>query len=273
MAVYAIGDVQGCYDPLRRLLDKMQFDADNDTLWFTGDLVNRGPASLETLRFVRSLGAAAITVLGNHDLHLLAAHFGGIRRNGNRDTLDPVLAAKDCEELLDWLRHRPLMHQDQKLNTVMVHAGLSPHWTIKQSLRQARKLEALIQGKKAARLLSDMYAKPPRRWSVSLTRWQRRHYALAVFTRLRFIDKKGRLEMSQKGPPGTQVAGTVPWFEVPQARWEHQSRIVFGHWSTLGETRRPDVIALDSGCVWGGCLTAAILKKKKPPRYIQVNCP
>lgn len=272
MAIYAIGDVQGCYDSLRRLLDKIEFDERRDELWFTGDLVNRGPASLKTLRFVRSLGASAITVLGNHDLHLLAAHLTTVNRRSSKDTLDEVLRAKDCEELLHWLRQRPFIHGDERINTVMIHAGLAPDWSIAKHFKQAKKLEAILRSDEAAKLLKLMYGVTPRVWSAALSYWQRRQYALAVFTRLRYVDNKGRLEMSQKGAPGNHLPHTRPWFNAKHPRWEEQARIVFGHWSTLDRTRRDDVIALDGGCVWGGCLMAVRLSRKKAPKFTLVKC-
>lgn len=272
MPVYAIGDVQGCYGALRRLLDKLDFDEHRDQVWFTGDLVNRGPASLKTLRFVKQLGDSAVTVLGNHDMHLLAAYLTGNQRSNRDDTLDEVLEAKDCDELMHWLRHRPFMHHDKTINSVMVHAGLPPQWTVRKSARQARKLEKILQGGRAAKLLANMYTAVPRLPDTELSKWQRRQYALAVFTRMRYIHPKGRLEMTQKGVPGQQKAPFIPWFDAKRPRWQDQARIVFGHWSTLGRLHRDDVISLDGGCVWGGCLLAAQLTKKRKVKYTQVDC-
>lgn len=272
MTIFAIGDVQGCYDSLMKLLDKLDYDMQKDELWFAGDIVNRGPSSLKSLRFIKSLGNRAVTVLGNHDLHLLSAYFSPRLRQNNRDTLDQILRAKDCDELLDWLLHRPLMHYEKSINTAMVHAGLPPQWSIKNALRQAGKLERILQGDEAKKLFKRMYAEPPRKWSSLLTDWEKRQYALAVFTRIRYIYPKGALEMSQKGAPGSQKLSTIPWFDAKNARWQDQARIVFGHWSTLGDTQRNDVICLDGGCVWGGHLIAARLTSKTKVRYTKVNC-
>ena len=272
MTIYAIGDLQGCYDALMRLLDKLDYNQAQDELWFAGDIVNRGPSSLKTLRYVKSLGDGAITVLGNHDLHLLSAYYCPRMRNNVRDTLDQILQAKDCDELLDWLLHRPLMHMDKSINTVLVHAGLPPQWSIKKALRQADKLARILQGGQAKKLLKRMYSEPPRKWSTRLTDWEKRQYALAVLTRMRYIYPKGALEMSQKGAPGSQKSTTIPWFAAKNPQWQDQARIVFGHWSTLRDTQRSDVICLDGGCVWGGNLIAARLTSKTKVRYTKINC-
>lgn len=269
MAIYAIGDLQGCYDPFRRLLDKIRFDPAKDRLWLSGDLVNRGPKSLKTLRYVKSLGDAAITVLGNHDLHLLALGHDVRYSVSHFDSLWKVLGAQDAEELLDWLRRRPLAHYDEHINTLMVHAGLPPQWTIKKALRRAAEVEALLQGSKHEWVLKHMYGSRPRRWSGNLQGAGRIRFIINAFTRTRMIYEDGRLNFTHSGPPDKARKGLIPWFEAPNARWRG-TRIVFGHWSALGLLVRDNLIAIDTGCVWGRQLTAVKLTNK--PKIKDVPC-
>ncbi|HEX2140465.1 MAG TPA: symmetrical bis(5'-nucleosyl)-tetraphosphatase [Woeseiaceae bacterium] len=269
MSVYAIGDIQGCYDPLRRLLDRIEFDPDRDRLWFTGDLVNRGPQSLEVLRFVRGLGGAVTTVLGNHDLHLIAmAH--GVENGRDPDrSLQQVLEASDREELIDWLRARPLAHFDEKLNTLMVHAGVPLEWTVKKTVKRAAEVEAVLAGEARTDFLPKLYGNAPSRWSGELSGTKRLRYIVNALTRMRMVHKDGRLDFDHKGPPENARKGLVPWFDAQDARWRG-TRIVFGHWSALGLVVRPDLIGLDTGCVWNRELTAVRLNKR--PKVFQVDC-
>lgn len=261
MAVYAIGDVQGCLDELRQLLDRLHFDPAFDTLWFTGDLVNRGPASAATLRFVRELKDSAITVLGNHDLHLLAiaAGYGHPKR---QDTLDDVLSAPDCDELLGWLASRPLLHHDTHLGTTLVHAGIHPHWSLAQAQAYARELEAVLQGPEVSDYFAAMYGNHPERWHDDLIGIDRLRVITNVFTRMRYVDKTGGLNLDQKLGPNQTDSALMPWFEVPDRVMRGQ-KIIFGHWSTLGLFQNSDYICIDSGCLWGGRLTA--LRLDMPP--------
>ncbi len=271
MSVYAIGDVQGCYDDLRRLLDRIKFEPEKDKLWLAGDLVNRGPGSLETLRYVKGLGNRAICVLGNHDLHLLS--LGYCRTNRKKSpTLNPVLAAKDRDELLDWLRRRPLMHRSRKLKFSMIHAGLPPQWKISTALKLAKEVEQVLQGASFREFLTEMYGDQPRCWSDRLTDMQRLRFITNCFTRLRYCDPWGNLALKEKGIPGTQPAPYLPWFQIPK-RASRRERIVFGHWSTLGYHRSDNIWALDSGCVWGGSLTALKLRRAKAPKTYRIQCP
>ncbi len=258
MATYAIGDIQGCFDELQALLEKIRFDPARDRLWFTGDLVNRGPKSLEVLRFVRDLGDAAVTVLGNHDLHLLAVwrHTDKLKAS---DTLTSILEAEDGEALLHWLRRQPLLHDDEALGCVMVHAGLSPQWDLATARRCAREVEATLRGDEFEAFLEHMYGDNPNRWSEALTGWERLRYSVNCFTRLRYCSAAGELEFKSKGAPGSQQLRLLPWFEVPN-RPALGLDIVFGHWSTLGFYRGAGVRALDTGCLWGGTLTALRLE-------------
>ncbi len=269
MAVYAIGDLQGCYDPFRRLLDKIAFDPATDHIWLTGDLVNRGPKSLKTLRFVKSLGDEVKLVLGNHDLHLLAlANDIGVK-NDRFDSLWKILAADDCDELLDWLRCKPLAHYCPDLNTLMVHAGLPPQWTVKKTLKRAAEVEAALQQDNYHSFLKKMYGNTPDKWSGKLEGSDRLRFIVNCLTRVRMLDSKGRLDFSHNGPPDAARKGLLPWFDAANAKWAG-TRIVFGHWSALGLLVEDDLVSVDTGCVWGRQLTAVRLDKKSKVR--KVNC-
>ncbi len=257
MAVYAIGDVQGCYDELARLLDQLKPDTRTDELWFVGDLVNRGPKSLEVLRLVRSLGRAAVVTLGNHDLHLIAAAYGNEKRAAE-PTLQPILEAADRTELIDWLRRRPLVHYRPDLNTIMAHAGIPPGWDPLTAVKRAREVEALLHGPGIRELLRGMYGNKPDRWSAELTGAERLRVIINSFTRMRFVGADGRLDLEENDAPGTQPAGLLPWFDVPD-RAAQSVRIVFGHWASLGFLQRANLLGIDTGCVWGRTLTAVRL--------------
>ncbi len=269
MAQYAIGDLQGCYDPFRRLLDKISFDPAQDRLWLTGDLVNRGPQSRKTLRYVKSLGKSALTVLGNHDLHLLALA-NDIRFSDNRfDSLWKILGKEDCDELIDWLRFRPLAHYSKKLNTLMVHAGVPPKWSVKKTLARAAEVEAALQSDDYVSFLKEMYSNKPAQWSGKLDGNARLRYIVNALTRMRMLDQHGGLEFTFSGPPENAPDRLTPWFDVKTAKW-HGTRIVFGHWSALGLIVESGLIAVDTGCVWGRQLTAVRLNKE--PKVTKVKC-
>jgi len=254
MALYAIGDVQGCDHELGLLLDALQFSADRDRLWFVGDLVNRGPDSLGVLRRIRSLGDAASVTLGNHDLHLLAVAFGHARIRGD-DTLADILSAPDRDSLLEWLIARPLLHEDPALNVCMLHAGLAPQWDMSTARECAREVESALRSR-PQKLFERLYGDQPDRWDDDLEGEEHLRFIVNCFTRLRYVDADGRLMLRVKGSPKKSQSPTlIPWFEARDARW-HGSRIVFGHWSTLGFFHSADVTGLDTGCVWGGSLTA-----------------
>lgn len=268
MAVYAIGDIQGCYDPLARLLDELAFEPASDTLWLTGDLVNRGPKSLKTLRFVKSLGDSAVTVLGNHDLHLLALAAGQVDAGQRFASLDRVLDAPDCEELIDWLRLRPMAHYDASLGTLLVHAGTHPDWSVEQTLSLAAEVETALRDDNYRALLRKMYGNSPRQWSEQLTGKKRLRFIINCLTRMRMLTHKKRMNYAYTGPPFRARKDLLPWFRF-EPRAAQDTRIVFGHWSALGLIVLPSLISLDTGCVWGGQLTAVRLDKKSP-RVIQV---
>jgi len=273
VAVYAIGDVQGCYNELKQLLETIRYNSDEDRLWFTGDLVNRGPDSLDTLRLVRSFGDSAITVLGNHDLHLLAIAFSD-RKPGRKDTLKQVLEAPDRDELLDWLRSLPLMHTDQDLGFSLVHAGLHPDWSISKAQSLAREVEAVLRSNDHTAYYKHMYGDKPRNWSDKLSGWPRLRFITNTFTRLRYCTETGIPGLDVKGPPGTQPPNMHPWFEL-RHRASREQRILFGHWSTLPVSSNHaacNVYPLDTGCLWGGKLTALRIDAV-PLETTRISCP
>jgi bis(5'-nucleosyl)-tetraphosphatase (symmetrical) len=256
MPVYAIGDVQGCAAELDLLLERISFDARRDRLWFVGDLVNRGPRSLDALRRVKALGDAAVVVLGNHDLHLLALARGGAALRRGDSGLQEIIDAPDARELLDWLIARPLLHHDAALGWTLLHAGLPPQWTLATARSCAAEVERHLRGEFVGTLFEHMYGNEPDLWRDDLEGWARLRYAINAFTRLRVCDAEtGRLLLAFKGPPSTAPRGAVPWFRVPWRR-TLESRLVFGHWSALGYVNEPGALGLDTGCVWGGHLAA-----------------
>ena len=272
MAVYALGDIQGCYDQLRQMLDRIKFDPAADRLWLAGDLVNRGPHSLETLRFVKRLGKSAVAVLGNHDLHLLAVSQGNPKHKDKDHTLEGILRAKDRDELLDWLRRRPLIHHSAKLGYTLIHAGLPPQWDIATAIRLAGEVEKELRGKGFTKFCMEMYGNQPSTWSENLSGMNRLRFITNCFTRLRYCTTRGSLALKEKGPPGSQRSGCLPWFAMP-GRASRKDRILFGHWSTLGYWQGENCWALDSGCLWGGSLTALKLRSSKRPKVFQLDCP
>ena len=262
MTRYAIGDVQGCYEELRTLLAKLQFSADRDQLWFVGDLVNRGPQSAEVLRYVRSLGDNAVVVLGNHDLHLLAvAH--GCRKRKKSDTLEEVLDGKDRESLLEWLISRPLVHFDEPRRDLMVHAGLLPQWYAQTAVTLGREVEAALRANPIG-VFKYMYGDEPDRWSNDLEGTDRLRFAINVLTRLRVCTTDGIVDLKMKGKPEESGGTFQPWFDI-QHRLSRDVRVIFGHWSALGLVLKPGIVGLDTGCVWGGALTAFDLDAERPP--------
>lgn len=266
MATYAIGDLQGCLGPLQALLELIQFDHRRDRLWFVGDLVNRGPQSLDTLRFVRRLGDVATTVLGNHDLHLLIVAAGHVREHEG-DTLGEILAAPDCNELLDWLRGREMFHREGEY--ALVHAGLLPQWHVAQAGDLAAEVEAVLRGAGWRDYAAHMYGNVPESWDDRLRGWERLRVIVNAMTRLRICTAQGAMEFSHKGDPADLPAGYMPWFEVP-GRLSAGATVVCGHWSALGLRVTPNFLALDSGCLWGRQLSAVRLEDRKA---FQVPCP
>lgn len=271
MAVYVIGDVQGCLPELESVIEAIEFDPAHDRLWFVGDIVNRGPDSLRTLRFVRGLGEKAVCVLGNHDLHLLAAYYAGASLRAS-DTLKPILKADDRQELMEWLRFRPLIHFDIGLNFGMTHAGIYPGWSIEQACSRAAEVEQALRGEGVVSFLREMYGNEPRHWSDDLEGIDRLRFITNVFTRMRYLEPDGGLDLETKGaPPKFKSSKVIPWFEFSQRAIKH-NRVAFGHWSTLPTNQYGSCFALDSGCLWGGRLTVLRIDKKTP-RWFSLACP
>jgi len=262
MARWAVGDVQGCCDELEQLLARIRFSSDRDRLWFVGDLVNRGPASLRALRLVRSLGDNAVSVLGNHDLHLLAVALVGEKLRKS-DTLGEILAAPDRDALLEWLLLLPLAHCEPGHEELLVHAGLVPQWSVPQALQLAAEVQRALRDEPRA-LLSGMYGDRPDCWQERLAGMDRLRFTINVLTRLRFCTPDGRVDFRQKGKPDSAATPWLPWFKAPQ-RASRGRQIVFGHWSALGFYRDSDLLCLDTGCVWGGELTAVNLDDPEAP--------
>lgn len=254
MATYAVGDLQGHLTPLLHLLERVRFDPASDRLWLVGDLVNRGPESLEALRFVRELGPAAITVLGNHDLHLLAVAEGG-HAPKRKDTFDSILAAADRDALMHWLRRQRLAHHDPDLDVFMAHAGVPFVFSLEQALACAREVEQVLAGADGNRFLSELYGNQPAAWDDSLEGIARWRVIVNYFTRMRFIDARGRLDFDAKEGLATEPVGYFPWFRRLHPDFQRR-RVVFGHWAALeGRGTPANVLALDTGCCWGRCMT------------------
>lgn len=260
MSTYAIGDVQGCFEPLQRLLNAIQFDSSKDTLWFAGDLVNRGPQSLQVLRFIKSLGSQAKVVLGNHDLHLLAIYYGGHASRKN-DTLAELLAAEDAPELLHWLCQQPLVYSQG--NWCMSHAGIPPQWTVAQALSLSKEVEVAIQGEQSIEFFQQMYGNQSAYWQENLTGINRLRTVVNYLTRMRFIGPDGELDLISKEGLGSAPENFLPWFKM-QPSYNRDQQLLFGHWAALeGKTDVPNVYALDTGCVWGGKLSALRLEDQQ----------
>jgi bis(5'-nucleosyl)-tetraphosphatase (symmetrical) len=268
MAIYAIGDIQGCYDEFEVLLAQLRFDPARDRLWITGDLVNRGPRSLDVLRRVKGLGSTAITVLGNHDLHLLAATLAPGEPLKPDDTLGEIFEAPDRDELLTWLRSLPMLHHDAALGYTMIHAGLPPQWDLATAQSCAAELEQTLRDDaRSLRLFTHMYGDRPNCWSEDLHGLERLRFITNCLTRLRFCRTDGSLELKFKGKVESAPAGVVPWFRAPQRR-SRDLRIVCGHWSALGYHDDDGVLSIDAGCVWGGKLCAVRLDRPAPPVFV-----
>lgn len=262
MSTYVIGDLQGCLTPLVQLLEQIQYRPEQDKLWFAGDLINRGHESLETLRFIKSLGDNATVILGNHDLHLLAVShgFGTLKRG---DTLTEILSARDRDELMDWLRQQPLCHYDKTLNTVMTHAGIPPCWSLEDTLTFAKEVETKLKSDTVDEFFAAMYGNTPNQWDNTLTGLDRLRAITNYLTRMRFCDKNSKLDLKSKEGINTASKGYAPWFNYP-TKLPEDCHIVFGHWAALeGKTQQDRIHALDTGCVWGGSLTALRLEDRQ----------
>jgi len=266
MSTYAIGDIQGCYSELQNLLNEINFDERRDELWFTGDLVNKGPKSLQTLRFIKALGVNAKITLGNHDLHLLAVA-KNIQPLLKKDTIQEILAADDVKELIDWLKSRPLLITDDNLNFTMVHAGLPPQWSLENAKEFAKECELILQSEKINKLLAEMYGDTPNIWVNSLQDYAKQRFIINCFTRIRFCNSDGMLDFDTKVAPGKQNTSLIPWYSLPNRKTK-DNKIIFGHWSTVHignekNFKQYNVYPIDTGCLWGGRLTAMRLEDEK----------
>ena len=266
MSAYAIGDIQGCYSELQNLLNEINFDERRDELWFAGDLVNKGPKSLQTLRFIKALGVNAKITLGNHDLHLLAVA-KNIQPLLKKDTIQEILAADDVKELIDWLKSRPLLITDDDLNFTMVHAGLPPQWSLENAKEFAKECELILQSEKINKLLAEMYGDTPNIWVNSLQDYAKQRFIINCFTRIRFCNSDGMLDFDTKVAPGKQNTSLIPWYSLPNRKTK-DNKIIFGHWSTVHignekNFKQYNVYPIDTGCLWGGRLTAMRLEDEK----------
>jgi len=268
MAVYAIGDVQGCFDDLMRLLERIHYDEKCDHLWFVGDLVNRGNDSARVLRFVKGLGEGAITVLGNHDLHLIAVG-AGISKFRCADTFDDVINADDRDDLLDWLRYRPLLYFDERHRVAMAHAGIYPLWNLETARACAMEVERCLTSSDYRELIMHLYGDDPGPWSQQLDGWERLRFIVNCFTRMRYCRRDGTIDLKEKGSPGAQHSSLFPWFALREQLGD-KCDIIFGHWSALGHYCRGGFYGLDTGCVWGGALTA--LRVDQPRVVYRTAC-
>ena len=261
MSLYAIGDIHGCYDSFRRLLDKIDFNEKSDSLWLTGDLVGRGTQSLETLRFLESIKNNLVSVMGNHDLHLLALYYQVIELDKNSRNLKKILDAPDSDKLISWLKNRPFLHFDKNRNTLLVHAGIHPEWTIDESISYASELERLMKGNQCKNVLENMYGNDPTKWSSDLDEYNRYRFFINVFTRMRVLRSGNTLDLKYKGSEPSSEEHIQSWFKSQNHNWK-DTTILFGHWSALGLMIKQQFICLDSGCVWGKSLTAINLDSK-----------
>lgn len=273
MAVYAVGDLQGCYTPLRAILRQAQFDPSKDTLYCVGDLVNRGPESLKTLRFLMGLGNACQTVLGNHDIHLLAMLYG-LRKHRPSDTLKDILDADDADDIADWLRQKPLLILNKKRRLVVCHAGIYPWWPLKFAEKRANEVESVLQSRSdCIELLKHIYSNKPLVWRSGLSQIERCRFTINATTRMRFCSPNGRLNFKENGYSGKVTKSRIPWFDFSNPSLD-QWRVIFGHWSALGLLIRPNFLGLDTGCVWGGELTMVKLPKNtsEPITLFRQSC-
>lgn len=269
MAIYVIGDIQGCYKSLRKLIKLIRFKPNSDQLWFCGDLVNRGPQSANVLRYIMDLGDSAKCVLGNHDLNLLAVAYGK-RQSKMLDTLDDILDAHDSSEILEWLRHRPLFYRSKEYQACIVHAGIYPAWSIRKTKKLAKEVQQVLRQGDYVKYLNKMYGKQPVHWDEKLKGWDRLRFITNVMTRMRYLDTSGALDFDIKCSPGKQPPGFQPWYKI-DGRRKQSWRVFYGHWSTLGLHSENNAICLDTGCLWGGKLTAARIDTKKI-KIISISC-
>ena len=265
MAIFAVGDIQGCFSEFRALLEKLDFQPGSDQLWLTGDLVNRGPQSLEVLRYLHNLGSSIVSVLGNHDLHLIAQAMTKSNPKSVENSLQPILESRDKIDLIEWLRHLPLLFFDDNYQTVLVHAGLHPHWSLLESQQYANEVEELLRGHGAERFLKVMYGDKPKRWSEQLSGYDRYRMIINCLTRMRYVSPDIELDFVEKNhPEECQNLTLIPWFEM-ENRENREYRIIFGHWSHLKFYSKNNITCLDGGCVFGGELISIDIDRPTKP--------
>jgi len=269
VATYAIGDIQGCYRQLLKLLKKLEFNPQRDRLILLGDLVNRGPQSLEVIRYAMQNEASIDIVLGNHELHLLGV-LDGVKLPRPTDTFHDVVNAPDREAIRDWLITRPMAIYEQTRNVVVTHAGIHPEWTLQECLELAKEVEEVLQGPERTAMFENMFGNKPRRWCDSHSGWKRTRFIINALTRMRYLTTSGKMDFEEVRPPGEQLPNLIPWFEYPN-RKPIDATIVFGHWSALGVFQEPGVLSLDSGCCWGRRLSAARIDTRSF-EIISVRC-
>ncbi|RLA06422.1 MAG: diadenosine tetraphosphatase [Gammaproteobacteria bacterium] len=270
MATYAIGDVQGCYDNLIKLLDKIKFDEKKDKLLFCGDLINRGNKSLKTIRFIKGLGSCAKAVLGNHDLHCLVVA-NNFKKPNKSDTLNKIYRASDKKELLDYLRFLPFIYCDDSKNTLIVHAGIYPFWNQKQAFLYAKEAEKVLQSDDYLKFLKKMYGNLPNKWSDKLSGYDRLRFIVNSFTRMRYVSIKGKLDFINHNSPNNKNKNLYPWYELSKHK-KNDKQIIFGHWATLKGYESPYIYGIDTGCVWNLKLSALQIKKQKDNVWHSINC-
>lgn len=261
MSTYAIGDVHGCFHTLLALLNKINFDPIKDTLWFVGDLVNRGPSSLETINFIMALPETTICVLGNHDISLMVTH-AGYRNLRPHDTFNDILTAPNCKNIISWLRKLPLIHTDHQLGFTLTHAGVYPAWSLSEANQLAKEVQDLLQGKTYNEFMMHLFGNTPESFSENLNQWEKARFIINAFTRMRYCTPTGDLDFKYRGSPSMAPTSVIPWFKYPNSAIKHDN-IIFGHWaSLLGKSDAANVFAIDTGCVWGNALTAFCLETK-----------
>ena len=272
MPTYAIGDIQGCYKELKKLLKKINFNKNKDTLWLAGDLVNRGPKSLDVIKYVMDLESSAITVLGNHDFYLIASYYKADPWPHSNNSFDEILSNKDSEEIIKWLRNQKIVHIDDNLEHILVHAGVYPGWEIKEVLSLAKLIEKSLKGQECREFIKTLWSNTPDKWDHNLNMEQKLIFSVNVFTRMRYLKKDFSLDFNEKlNPKDVHSDDLIPWYEFDNNIFK-KYKVVIGHWSTLGFKNKSNFISIDTGCAWGNKLTAVKIARKKDIEKYEVSC-
>ena len=272
MSTFAIGDIQGCYKEFRKLLSEINFNTKKDTLWLTGDLVNKGPQSLDVIKYVMDLNDKAITVLGNHDFYLIASYFKADSWPNNANLFNDILSHKDSSEIIGWLRCQKIMHLDNELKHILVHAGIHPEWETTEILSLSSKIEFLLKGEHCKKFIESLWTNDPRYWSKNLDEKEKIIFAVNVFTRMRYLKKDLSLDFQEKlNPSSAKSSNLIPWYEFKSNAYKEYKTII-GHWSTLGFLETENLISIDTGCVWGNKMTAIKIEKNKNTKRYEIKC-